>query len=878
MNRDAASDAAAVAAVDGHASAAARVPGDATGLSRAEAALRLQRDGPNELSPPRRRTWGRIALEVAAEPMFQLLLAAALIYLLLGDIGEASMLLAFVAMIAVITLVQEHRTERVLEALRDLTSPRALVLRDGRAERIAGRDVVQGDLLLLTEGDRVAADARLLSANDLKADESLLTGEALPVAKSAPPGAAPVGAAAPRPGSAGGEGFVFAGTMVVDGQGQARVLATGVRSEIGRIGKALDAVASPPTPLQVQTRRLVRIFSVLGLGLSALLVLLYGLTRGDWLAGLLAGITLAMSMLPQEFLLILTVFMAMGAWRISRQRVLTRRAATIEALGAATVLCSDKTGTLTHNRMAIAELARVPEQGEPMAWRAGEGALPPALQPLLEFGILASERDPFDAMELAFHTLGGEQLPALRRHADWTLEHEYGLAPALMAMTHVWRAPGAAACTVAVKGAPEAVAALCHLPAARQQATAAAAQAMAERGHRVLAVARAPWPGKEWPATPHGFDFDWLGLVALADPLREGVPAAVQQCRDAGIRVVMITGDHPATARAIAAQAGLATGGDVLGGPELAALGEAELRRRVASANVFARVLPEQKLRIVEALKANGEVVAMTGDGVNDAPSLKAAHIGIAMGGRGTDVAREASSLVLLDDDFASIVQAVRLGRRTYDNLRKAMAFVFAVHVPIAGLSLMPLLFGLPLVFTPVHIAFLELVIDPVCSIAFEAESDEADVMARPPRDPAAPLFSLGLVGWSLAQGALLLAAVAAFFVGLLQAQVPEAQARAAAFTALVACNAVLIVVNRSFNASLLGALRRPNPLLWAMLAATAVLLAAALAVPPLRRLFLFAPLSPSLLAAALSLALVVWLALAALKRIGRPRSSRRAA
>jgi P-type Ca2+ transporter type 2C len=827
-------------------------PSAAGGLTGAEAVQRLLADGPNELSPPRRRTPWRIALEVAREPMFQLLVAASLLYLLLGDLGEASMLIAFVAMIAGITVVQELRTERALEALRDLTSPRALVLRDGEPHRIAGRELVRGDLLLLTEGDRIAADAVVLSANDLQADESLISGESVPVAKS-------------------GSAQVFAGTLVVSGQGLARVSATGAHSEIGRIGKALVTIDSPPTPLHVQTRRLVRLFSVLGLALSAAVVLLYGLQRGDWMAGLLVGITLAMSMLPQEFLLILTVFMAMGAWRLSHQHVLTRRAAAIEALGSATVLCTDKTGTLTENRMAVAELAVAGPTGL-RCWGAGQAELPADFHELLEFAVLASERKPFDPMDRAVLGLAQAHLSAARRHDDWLLEREYGLAADLMAMTHGWRAPGAPGCVVALKGAPEAVASLCRLAPEALEALRRGAKDMASRGLRVLAVARASFAGGAWPADPRGFDFGWLGLVALADPLRAGVPAAVQECREAGIRVLMITGDHPATARAIATQAGIATDTAPVTGEAIDAMDEAALRHRLADSAVFARIRPEQKLRIVNALKAAGEVVAMTGDGVNDAPSLKAAHIGVAMGGRGTDVAREAAALVLLDDDFGSIVHAVRLGRRICDNLRKAMRFVFAVHVPIAGLALLPLLFGAPLLFTPVHIAFLELLIDPVCSIVFEAEPEEDDVMRRAPRDPAAPLFSPAMIGGALLQGALVMLAVGGFYAALLHLQVPSAQARTAAFVALVASNVALIVSNRAFGASLLASLRRPNAMLWRMLGATALMLGAVLGVAPLRALFGFALPSPSLLGAALAIAAAVLLCLEAGKLVRRRR------
>ena len=802
------------------------------GLSADEAARRLQADGPNELSPPQRRRWWQMLAELLREPMLLLLLAAGGIYLLLGDRGEALMLLGFVAVTLLISLSQEQRTERVLEALRDLTSPRALVRRDGEPRRIAGREVVLGDLLLLADGDRVAADAQLITAHDLQLDESLLSGESLPVDK--------------RVGAEGDAARVFAGTLVTGGQALAQVTATGPRSEIGRIGKSLGEIGAPPTPLHRQTRRLVRLFSVLGLSVSAVVVTLWGLLRDDWLGGLLAGISLAMSMLPQEFLLILTVFMAMGAWRLSRQRVLARRAATIETLGAATVLCSDKTGTLTINKMAVAELAGAADAG--LAWRNEGQVLPEALLPLLEHAILASESEASDPMERALHALGQQHLPAERLHPAWTLAHEYALSGALPAMTHVWR--GDAGPVVSIKGASEAVAGLCRLPAEEQAALARQATAMAARGLRVLGVARAVWPADQaWPESPAGFAWEWLGLVGFADPLRPEVPAAIRECRAAGLRVLMITGDHPVTAAAIAAQAGLDDGLPALTGSEIAAMDDATLAEALRRHAVYARIRPEQKLRIVQALRAQGEVVAMTGDGVNDAPSLKAAHIGVAMGGRGTDVAREAAGLVLLDDNFDAITQAVRLGRRIYDNLRKAMAFVLAVHVPIAGLSLLPLLLGWPPLLTPVHIAFLELLIDPVCSVVFEAEPEEDDVMQRPPRDPAAPLFSPGLLAWSAAQGLLLLALVAGLYA-LARLSLPADSARALAFVALVSGNVALILANRSAGGRWFTGWLRPNALLWQVLAATAALLAAALAITPLREVFRFAlPAWPWLLA-----------------------------
>src|SRR6516162_9138302 len=776
---------------------------DIRGLSGEEAVARLKAEGPNTLPQADRRTFVRIVLEILREPMFALLLGAAVIYLVLGNLREAVVLAVFASTSVMIAVVQASRTERVLESLRDLTSPRALVIRDGVERRVAGAEVVCGDLMILAEGDRVPADATVLAAHDLQCDESLLTGEAVPVRKIAAPGAAPSG----RPG---GDDlpYVYSGSLVVRGHGRAAVTATGARSEIGKIGLAITRIDTEPPRLRIQTRRLVRNFAAVSLSLSALAVLLYGLWRGGWLDALLSSIALGMSILPEEFPLVLTVFMVMGAWRISRARVLTRRVAAIETLGAATVLCTDKTGTLTQNRMTIVALRAGKDY-----WRQGKkGPLDGTFATLLEYGSLASAPQAFDPMEKAFHALGADCLPPDHPpHSDRILKWEYGLRPDLLAVTYVYVQADSSELIVAAKGAPEAIAELCQLAESDRAALRCTVDEMAQEGMRVLGVARASVPtGFPRPETPCDFPFEFLGLAGIADPLRPAVPAAVKECRAAGIRVIMITGDYPQTARAIAAQANLEPG-DIVTGAELERMSEADLLQRVRSATIFARTMPEQKLRIVNALKANGEVVAMTGDGVNDAPSLKAAHIGIAMGGRGTDVAREAASLVLLDDDFTSIVTAVRLGRRIYDNLRKAMAYILAVHVPIAGLALIPLLLDLPLVFWPLHIAFLEMVIDPVCSIVFEAEGEEADTMRRPPRHPSAPLFTAGFVIWSLLQGFLVLALVAGLFVMALHQNLPEPDARSLAFAALVAANLGLVLVNRSLSASIFAAFARPN-------------------------------------------------------------------
>jgi Ca2+-transporting ATPase len=559
---------------------------------------------------------------------------------------------------------------------------------------------------------------------------------------------------------------------------------------------------------------------------------------------MLAGITLAMGILPQELPVIMIVFFALAARRLATQQVLTRRLDAIETLGQTTVLCVDKTGTLTRNRMEVAALAT--DEAELDTLGLAPGTLPEAGHALLEVAVLASETGPHDPMELALRRMAADQLAGSEHlHPEWTLAREYELSPELLAMSHLWRSPGLPHDVVASKGAPEAVADLCHLPEAQRQRVLAQAAALADRGLRVLGVARARHhSGQEWPGIQHDFAFAWVGLVGLADPIRSEVPEAVAQCHRAGIRVVMITGDHPRTARAIAAQAGIA-GDRVLTGEELLALDPASLASQVAEVNIFARVRPQQKLALIEALKARGEVVAMTGDGVNDAPALKAAHIGIAMGQRGTDVAREAAALVLLHDDFASIVAAVRGGRRTFANLRQAMLYTLAVHVPIVGLAMLPVLFGMPLVLAPLHIAFLELVIDPACSLVFEAEDNDPDLMAQPPRPAGDPLLPTALVWQSLLQGGLVTAMVVGLYAGLLASDLPSGMASTAAFVALVTANAALILPSRSARndwGSLASGLTRVSR--W-VLAGTLLALVAVTTVPVLARGFGFLPLEP---------------------------------
>lgn len=843
------------------------------GLEEVDARARLQQDGPNELPTQQKRDFLAIVLEVVREPMFLMLVAAGVVYLLLGEPTDALMLLGFVFVVMTITIVQARRTEHALEALRDLSSPRALVIRDRQRRRIAGREVVAGDLVVLGEGDRVPADGLLRQALHLSTDESLLTGESFPVRK------VPTGDVRPldRPG---GDDLpsVFSGTLVTSGQGIVEIAATGARSELGKIGKALQQTKSEPTMLQTETRRIVRILAITGLGACCVVVVAFALTRGGsadaWKQGFLAGIAMAMAILPEEFPVVLTIFLALGAWRLSRSRVLTRRMPAVEMLGAATVLCVDKTGTLTQNQMTLRTLA-VGGKATDLAGLTVD--LPEELHGLLEHAILASKRDPFDPMERALHEAGDRLIKNTEHlHPSWALEREYPLTPGLLAVSHAWRSGSNDEVVVSTKGAPEAIADLCHLAQPQRESLAREVVSLASQGLRVLGVARGVTRASLLPEAHHDLALDLVGLLGFEDPLRKAVPGAVAECQTAGVRVVMITGDYPATAQSIARLAGLTHCDAVITGADLKGMSDEQLARRVSDVQIFARVVPEQKLRIVNALKANNEVVAMTGDGVNDAPALKAAHIGIAMGGRGTDVAREAASIVLLDDDFSSIVEAVKLGRRIYDNIKKSIVFIVAVHVPIAGLSMLPVFFAnWPLLILPVHIAFLQLIIDPACTLIFEAEPAEADVMRRPPRKRDVGLFSRETLSIALLQGFSILAVCVGVFLLAWRDHSDDA-ARALTFVTLVVAFVVVILVNRSWLQSVVAMFRVPNPAVgWVLLGAVSFL-GVAVFVPFVRRLFHFAPLHPPdlLLSLAAGLLCVLWFEI--VKGVRRARAGTR--
>jgi Ca2+-transporting ATPase len=781
--------------------------------------------------------------------MLLLLVITAGLYIFIGEASEAKMLGTFVLVVIGITFFQERKTERALLALNGIASPRALVMRDGKQIRIAGREVVRDDLLILNEGDRVPADACLLSAQNLQINESLLTGEALPVDKFGGKEGEPIDRV----------NMVYSGTLVSQGHGLARVTAVGITTEMGQIGKSLQSIQPGPSRLQSETRRIVKIFFLFGVAVCVLVSVAYSLIQHSWLKGVEAGLALGMSVLPEEFPVILTIFLALGAWRMASRRVLARRPAAIESLGAATVLCVDKTGTLTMNHLSVAGIIR---QGN--YYPADGFALEkvPETRELIRAAVLGCRPTKPDAIEEAIESFGArldEGMPE-----DKTMLKEYPLTPDRLLRIQVWEMNEARGKIAAAMGAPEAVATACRVSQKEAAEIQKEIEVYSQKGMRLIGIAIGNIEDSvQVPEQPSDISLRWCGLIALQDPVRPGVAKAIQVCYQAGLKVIMITGDHPKTAMAVADKIGLVHNGDYVTGPEFDSLTEKELAKKVRTCSLYARVMPRHKLRLVELLRQQKEVVVMTGDGVNDAPALKAAHIGVAMGQRGTDVARESASLVLLDDDFSSIVAGVRLGRRTFDNIRKAFAYTAAVHIPIALISLAPLLFGWPLILLPAHIALMEIIIDPSCSVVFEAEPEEKDIMNRPPRRLTEPIITAPVFWLSLLQGvSVSILPLIVYYFAFVRHGYDSDGARYLAFATLLAANISLILVNRNWTKGAFSTLRQASWVLWVVMAGVALLIALPLSIPYLANLLSFSlvDVHDVVVAAGLGVAIIVWL------------------
>ena len=738
------------------------------GLSEREAALLLSKFGLNELPAEKKGSLFDSAVKVVREPMILLLILAGVISFVLAERVDGMLLISTVFIIIGISLFQERRTETALSALRSLSAPQALVIRSGKRIRIPTKEVVPGDLIQLLEGDRVPADAEIIDLKYLVLDESLLTGESVPVTKNL------------------GD-QVFTGTLVVRGHGIAIVRTTGKSTELGRIGSSLSGMKEQLTRLQLSISRIVK-----GIGIGALLtvtfvIAVYGVTRGNWLEGALAGIAVAMALIPEELPVILTIFMTLGAWRMTKVGVIVRRTATIEALGSVTVLCVDKTGTLTKNEMKIEELKLL--NGD--TWNASS-AINPEFEELISIGSLATPTVAFDPMDLAFKTL-----ETSNRLASYKSLSEIPLSKERLIYTHVWQKENRF--IVAAKGAPEHIARICGLSETQLNSFHDLVATSASHGFRVIAVAKMELSESEFRSKKiDEIGLQFLGFSLLRDPIRDGVPDAINLCRAAGIRTIMITGDHPATAIAVANEIGIPSS-SFMTGEILSQASDSDLREKVKSVSIFARVTHDHKLRLINALKTNGEIVGMTGDGINDAPALRAADIGIAMGGRGTDVAREASDMIITDDNFVSIVSGIKRGRTIFSNIKKAIIYVIAIHVPIFGMAIIPILNPLwPLVFLPALIAFHEIVIDPAASIVYEVEQSDPEIMNQKPRAATASLISRLDFLYSVLQGLSVFALVAIIYFVSLGNGSSDNRVRSLTFGTLLISNVILIMINRS--------------------------------------------------------------------------------
>jgi len=754
------------------------------GLTSAEAAVLQEQFGRNELAPRKRESFLIKAFHIVCEPMFLLLIAAAIIYFFLGEPRDGAIMLVFVLGIISIDIVQEWKTDRTLSALRDLSAPRISVIRDGKESVIASADLVPGDLMLIFEGVKIPADGSVIRCSDLSVDEASLTGEAECVRKL-PVGSAEVSTDYWR------RDYCYAGTLVTQGTGAILVEKTGASTEYGKIGASVAEAPTDKTPLQKQTAGLVKLCAVI----AAVLFVLVGVFTYFNIASLapvdrftesvLSGITLAMAMIPEEFPVILTVFLSLGAWRLARKHSLVRRLPSVETLGAISVLCVDKTGTITQNRMTVQSLW-TPDGDE---------------QQLVETMGLACETEAYDPMEkamLAFcesrgfsrgHLFGGE------------LISEYAFTNELKMMGHVWHHDGEI--IVAAKGSPEHILSVCKISDTERNKADQRVAEMSGEGLRVIAVAvMRPENEAAIPERITCCSLTLLGLVGLADPPRDGIREDIALCGRAGIRVVMITGDNGLTASAIAKQIGMAGCDNIITGDMLGSMSDGELREKVRTVSIFSRVIPEHKMRIVRAFRDNGEIVAMTGDGVNDAPALKYADIGIAMGKRGSEVSREAADLILMDDNFTTIVDTVRDGRRIFDNIRKAVGYVFTIHIPIAFASLLAPLLGIAppaLLLLPLHVVLLELIIDPTCSIVLERQPAEADVMDRPPRNPKDNIVSPGLLAKSILQGLVIFATSFGTYYLTLSGNTANAPlARTMGLAIIMFSNLFLVQVNSS--------------------------------------------------------------------------------
>ena len=818
-----------------------------SGLSDIEVSRSRAESGSNTIDTQTGFVFRRILKDVISEPMFVLLLIACVVYFVVGKNADGFIMLGSIFLVAGISLYQGYKSENAINTLKKLSAPKSYIIRNGIRIQIPTEEIVVEDILLPEEGEIIAADGLILTANDLSINESILTGESLPVNKST------------------GE-TVYQGTLVTSGSAVTKVTSVGKNTMFGKIGFSLKEINVVKTPLQNQIRSLVTIMVWIG-AIAFVIIIGYNYYRShNLIKSLLQGLTLAMSILPEEIPVAFATFQALGAFRLLRNNIIVKQPQYVETLGSATVICVDKTGTLTQNKMSIAYVydAKL-SRSFPFDTAT---PLPPQL---IEYAMWSSETNPFDPMEKTIHDLY-QRSSTVDKRPQFKQVHEYPIGGKPPMMTHIFKNDSGES-IIAVKGAPEAILQHCDLSPAEINELEKQSLHYAKQGYRVLGVGKGIWNQDHFPVSQEEFVFEFLGLIAFHDPPKANISETLKKFYNAGINVKIITGDYAETAIAIANQIGLVNNGEVVLGNDVSHLTIPELQEKVKAINIFARMFPEAKLKIIDALKENGEVVAMTGDGVNDAPALKAAHIGIAMGQRGSEVAKSAASLVITDDNLEHMIDAVALGRKIYDNLKKAIQYIVSIHIPIILIVILPLLFAWQFIdiFSPVHVIFLELIMGPTCSIIYENEPMEPGTLLRPPRRLSSTFLSGRKLSLSIAQGLMITAGCLGIGYYFMQHGGSETLVRTTIFITLLFSNIFLTLINRSFKFSVFKTLRYHNNLMPVITGIATLFIFSLLYIPVVRQLFNLQVLPVNYLLFCLVVALVCTFWIELLKRFRKP-------
>ena len=816
--------------------------GSISGLNKVEVEQSRIKNGFNSIEHQKKNNLLSSIIEMVKEPMFLLLLTATSIYFITADYGNGIFMAAAILLVSTISLYQESKSRNAIEALHKLTQPKSKVIRDGELIEIPSEEIVLGDCIQCEEGTFVPADGSIIQSNDFSVNESILTGESLAVFKN----------------EKAENNTIFQGTIVTSGLAICNVTAIGNQTQLGKIGKSLENIAEEKTPLQIQIGNFVTKMSLIGL---VVFLIVWGINYYNsriLLDSLLKALTLAMSVIPEEIPVAFATFMALGAWRLMKMGVIVKQTKTVETLGSATVICTDKTGTITENKMSLAQWYLL--KNDSFCDNDNEKIkkqFTAEEQELLSLSMWSSEPIPFDAMEMALHD-AYTKMEITDERPNFELVHEYPLSGKPPMMTHVFQNKKGDR-IIAAKGAPEALIACSSLSEKQTNQILQAVQSMSEKGYRVLGVGIANFSGKDYPKTQQEFSFDFKGLVAFYDPPKANIKEVFDTFYKAGILVKIVTGDNALTTATIANQIGFKNPEKILNGDELMSMDDATLREKVMETTIFTRMFPEAKLKIIKALKENNQIVAMTGDGVNDGPALKSAHIGIAMGKKGTEIAKQAANLILIDDDFSKMTDAIAMGRKIYINLKKAIQYIISIHIPIIMIVFIPLVLGwiYPNIFSPVHIIFLEIIMGPTCSIIYENEPMESNLMVQKPRPFTNTFFNLKEITISIVQGLVITLGLLFMYQYCIKSNYTENATRTCVFLTLIASNIFLTLANRSFYYSVLTTLKYKNNLVGMIIGLTILVTASIVFIPVFRAFFMFDIVTPQQIAWSILVAFV---------------------